>query len=139
MRLNAVLDNWQNCSHVSDTSRDVLDVQCNFQLDSCNTSDLTASCVSVCGSDALRKWRNEISSSVTRSNFASNVNTRRQKVTNSSKGLMEDMPYQGHTFLGGIKQFWMSVRVWKTNLVLEDHARQKNGRKCDQSEGCCEG
>jgi len=41
----------------------LLDVQCKFQLDSFTTSDLTASCVSVCSSDALRKWRNEISSS----------------------------------------------------------------------------
>jgi hypothetical protein len=52
----------------------------------------------------------------------------------SSNGLMECMVYQGHTFLGGIKHFWMAVRVWKTNLILEDHARQK----CDQSEGCRE-
>ena len=41
----------------------LLDVQCKFQLDSLNTSDLTASCVSVCSSDASRKWRYEISSS----------------------------------------------------------------------------
>jgi len=27
--------------------------------------------------------------------------------------------------LGGIKHFWMAVRVWKTNLVLEDLACQK--------------
>ena len=47
---------------------------------------------------------------------------------------MESMFYQGHRFLGGIKYFWMAVRVWKTNLVVEDLARQ-NGRKCDQSEG----
>jgi len=38
---------------------------------------------------------------------------------------MESMLYQGHGFLGGIKHFWMAVRVWKTNLVLEDLARQK--------------
>jgi hypothetical protein len=25
----------------------------------------------------------------------------------------------------GIKHFWMDVRVWKTNIVLEDLARQK--------------
>jgi len=41
------------------------------------------------------------------------------------KGLMESMLYQGHRFLGGIKHFWMAVRVWKTNLALEDLARQK--------------
>ena len=35
------------------------------------------------------------------------------------------MLYQGHRFLGGIKHFWVAVRVWKTNLVLEDLARQK--------------
>ena len=28
------------------------------------------------------------------------------------------MLYQGHGFLGGIKHFWMAVRVWKTNLVV---------------------
>jgi hypothetical protein len=43
---------------------------------------------------------------------------------------MESMLYQGHGFLGGIKHFWMAVRVWKTNLILEDLAQ-----KCDQSEG----
>jgi hypothetical protein len=40
----------------SNTSRDLTflpDVQCKFQLDSINTSDLTASYVSVCSSDAL--------------------------------------------------------------------------------------
>ena len=35
------------------------------------------------------------------------------------------MLYQGHRFLGGIKHFWMAVRVWKTNLVVEDLALQK--------------
>ena len=35
------------------------------------------------------------------------------------------MLYQGHRFLSGIKHFWMAVRVWKTNLVGEDLARQK--------------
>jgi len=35
------------------------------------------------------------------------------------------MFYQGHRCLGGIKHFLMAVRVWKTNLVLEDLARQK--------------
>jgi len=35
------------------------------------------------------------------------------------------MVYQGHRFLGGIKHFWMAVRVWKTNLVLEDLALKK--------------
>ena len=38
---------------------------------------------------------------------------------------MESMLYQGHRFLGGIKHFWMAVRVWKTNIVLEDLAPQK--------------
>ena len=28
-------------------------------------------------------------------------------------------------FLGGIKHFWMSVRVWNMNFILEDLARQK--------------
>jgi len=37
-------------------------------------------------------------------------------------------------FLDGIKHFWMTMRVWKTNLVPEDFSRQ-NGRKYDQSEG----
>ena len=31
----------------------LLDDQCKFQLDNINTCDLTASCVSVCMSDAL--------------------------------------------------------------------------------------
>ena len=35
------------------------------------------------------------------------------------------MLYQGHRFLGGIKHFWMAVKVWKTNLVVGDFARQK--------------
>ena len=38
---------------------------------------------------------------------------------------MESMLFQGHRFLDGIKHFWMAVRVWKTNHVLEDLARQK--------------
>jgi hypothetical protein len=38
---------------------------------------------------------------------------------------MESRLDQGHRYLGGIKHFWMVVRVWKTNLVLEDLARQK--------------
>jgi len=38
---------------------------------------------------------------------------------------MESMLHQGHRFLGGIKHFWMAVREWKTNLVVEDFARQK--------------
>jgi len=38
---------------------------------------------------------------------------------------MESMLYQGHRVLGGIKHVWTAVRVWKTNLVLEDLARQK--------------
>jgi len=41
---------------------------------------------------------------------------------------MESMLYQGHRFLGGIQNFWMAVRLWKTLHV-------KNGKKCDQSEG----
>jgi len=32
------------------------------------------------------------------------------------------MLYQGHKFLDGIKRFWLCVSVWKTNLVVEDHA-----------------
>jgi len=28
------------------------------------------------------------------------------------------MLYQGHRFLGGIKHFWMAVRVWQMKLVL---------------------
>ena len=36
------------------------------------------------------------------------------------------MLYQGHRFLGGIQHLWMAVRVWKTNLVVEDPARQKS-------------
>ena len=63
----------------------LLDVQYKFQLDSFNTSGLTASCVSVCSSDALRKWRNEISSSVARSNFASNLKKTHQKFTKKLK------------------------------------------------------
>ena len=35
------------------------------------------------------------------------------------------MLYQGHRFLGGIKHFWMAVRVWKTNLVVEEIERLK--------------
>ena len=38
---------------------------------------------------------------------------------------MESMFYWVHRFLGGINNFWMAVRVWKTNLVLEDLARKK--------------
>ena len=38
---------------------------------------------------------------------------------------MESMLYRGHRFLGDINHFWMAVRVWKTNLVVEDLARQK--------------
>ena len=36
------------------------------------------------------------------------------------------MLYQGHKCLGGIKHFWMAVRVWKTNLVVKDLACQKH-------------
>jgi hypothetical protein len=56
-----------------------------------------------------------------------------QKLTKNEEELMESMLYQGHRFLCGIKHFWMAVREWKTNLVVEDLALQK--RKCDQSEG----
>jgi hypothetical protein len=45
-----------------------------------------------------------------------------------------EMLYRGQGFLGGINNFCMAVRVWKTNLVLEELARQK-GRKYDQREG----
>jgi len=38
---------------------------------------------------------------------------------------MESMLYQGHRFLGSIKHFRMAVRVWNTNLIVEDLARQK--------------
>ena len=38
---------------------------------------------------------------------------------------MESVLYQGHGILGGITHFWMAVRVWKTNLVVEDLERQK--------------
>ena len=46
---------------------------------------------------------------------------------------MESILYEGHKFVGSIKNFWMAVNVWKTNLVQEDLARQK-GQKCDQSD-----
>ena len=39
--------------------------------------------------------------------------------------MTESMLYQGHRFLSGIKHFWMAMRVWKTNLIVEDTARQK--------------
>jgi hypothetical protein len=48
-----------------------------------------------------------------------------QKLTKNKKGLMESMLYQEHRFLCGIKHFWMAMRVWKMNLVLEDLAHQK--------------
>ena len=48
-----------------------------------------------------------------------------QKLTKNWKGLTESMLYQGQRFLGGIKHFWMAVRMWKTNLVLEDLVRKK--------------
>jgi hypothetical protein len=38
---------------------------------------------------------------------------------------MESILYQGHRFFVSIKHFWMAVRMWKTNLVLEELARQK--------------
>ena len=31
----------------------------------------------------------------------------------------------GGTFLGNVKHFWITVNVWKTNLVLEGFAHQK--------------
>jgi hypothetical protein len=71
------------------------------------------------------KWRDEISSSITPSNFASNLKKMQQKLTKCSDRRMESMLYQGHTFLGGIEHFWMAVRVWKANLVLEAHAHKK--------------
>jgi hypothetical protein len=58
MTLNAWLDNWQRCTHTSDTSRDIhsyLMISESLKIDSINTSDLTASCVSVCSSDALQQ------------------------------------------------------------------------------------
>jgi len=82
----------------------------------------------VCSSDALGKWRNEISSSVARPNFVSNLTKTQQKLMKNYKGLMESMLYQGHGFLGRIKHFWIAVSVWKTNLVLEDLARQKRAK-----------
>jgi len=45
-----------------------------------------------------------------------------QKLRKNKERLMESMLYQGHRFLGGIKHFRMAV---KTNLVVEDLARQK--------------
>jgi hypothetical protein len=41
---------------------------------------------------------------------------------------MESMLYRGHRFLGDTEHFWVAVRVWKTNLVLEDLALQKQMR-----------
>ena len=35
------------------------------------------------------------------------------------------MLYQGHRLLCCIRHFWRDVRVWKTNLVVEELARQK--------------
>jgi hypothetical protein len=49
----------------------------------------------------------------------------KQKLTKNEKGLMESMLYQGHRFLGDTKYFWVAVKLWKTNLVLEELARQK--------------
>jgi len=57
--------------------------------------------------------------------FCVNLIKTQQKLTKNRKVRMESMLYQGHRFLGGIKHFWMAVRVWKTNLVLEDLAHQK--------------
>jgi hypothetical protein len=37
-------------------------------------------------------------------------------------GLMQSIPCRGHRFLGGIKDFWMTERLWKMNLILEDLA-----------------
>jgi len=57
--------------------------------------------------------------------FCVNLMKSQQKLTKNLKGLMESMLYQGHRFLDGLKYFRMAVRAWKTNLVLEDLARQK--------------
>jgi len=73
MTLNAWLDNWQRCSHTSDTS---LDIHSYFMISaSFNSRALTRVIWQrvVCISDALRKWKNEISSSVARSNFVWNL------------------------------------------------------------------
>ena len=128
MTLNAWLDNWQCCSHNSDTSRYIhsyLMINASFNSIALTRPIWQRVVLSVCSSDALRKWRNEISSSVARSNFVSNLMKTQQKLTKNLKGIMESIPYQGHRFLGDIKHFWMAVRMWKTNLVLEDLARQK--------------
>ena len=95
MTLNAWLDNWQRCSHTSRHQQRhtfLLDDQCKFQLDSINTSDVTASCVSVCSSDALLKWRNENSSSVARSDF---VSFRWHKAFLDGHESVEDKPRSG--------------------------------------------
>jgi hypothetical protein len=57
--------------------------------------------------------------------FCVKLNENATETYEKLKGLMESMLYQGHRFLGGIKHFWMAVRAWKTNLVLEDLACQK--------------
>jgi hypothetical protein len=57
--------------------------------------------------------------------FCVKLNENATETYEKLKGLMESLLYQGHRFLGGIKRFWMAVSVWKTNLVLEDLARQK--------------
>jgi len=57
--------------------------------------------------------------------FCVKLNENATETYEKLKGLMESMLYQGHRFLGGIKHFWMAVRVWNMNLVLEDLARQK--------------
>ena len=62
--------------------------------------------------------------------FCVKLNENETETYENLKGLMESMLYQGHRFLDGIKHFWMAVRVWKTNLVLEDLAHKKG---CDQN------
>ena len=72
----------------------------------------------------FRKWSNEITSSVTRSNFAPNLKKTQQKLTKFKMGYGEHALSRAQV-LGGIMHFWMAVSVWKTNLVLEDLARRK--------------
>jgi hypothetical protein len=90
---------------------------------------------------------NSRASSVAGLNFASNLMKTQRKLKKTQNGFMESMPYRGHRFLYGEdavsmaqvfrwhKAFWMAVRLWKTNLVLKDLARQKR-KKCDQRESC---
>ena len=112
----------------------VHEVQCKFHLDSMNTSDWTASCVCVV------ETRYENGETKSRAAFRYKIlcrtwRKRNRNLRNIKTGLRRACAIEGTGFLGGMKHFWMAVRVWKTNLVLEDLARQKR-RKCDQSEGC---